>query len=257
MVRRFRATSLGVLLLAAMTMLLAAAMPAAAELKLTIQNGRVTLDARDVTVRQILAEWGRLGQTHIVNGDKVPGGLVNLKFVDLPESKALDILLRGVGGYMAAPRPVFVAAASAYDRILILATSTPPPSSAAPRATPPMPMPTPMQPGPPANDNNDSPGDPGDQPTNENLRMSPRPQPFPFPGPAQPMPQAFPGTPGASGVTPGGPGAMPVTPGGENPAATQPSAGPVPSGTSPLPGVVIQPPPQPGQPRPPQRPPVP
>ena len=37
----------------------------AGELNLTIANGRVTLIAHDVTVRQILDEWARVGQTKI------------------------------------------------------------------------------------------------------------------------------------------------------------------------------------------------
>lgn len=238
MFRLLRAVSL-------VALVLACAAPASAELTLTIQNGRVTLEARDVTVRQILAEWSRLGQTRIVNGDKVPGGTVTLKLVNMPETQALDILLRGVGGYMAAPRPVQIAAASNYDRILILATSTPPPPSAQRPVTSPMPvqaMPFPF-PGPPATDDTNNPGDPGDPP--DNMRMTPRPA---FPGPAQPMPQPYPGIPGA----------MPAPTGAENPAAGPTPASVFPAGTSPVPGVVIQPQPQPGQrPAQPQRPPVP
>ena len=45
----------------------------AGELNLTIANGRVTLIAHDVTVRQILDEWAKVGQTRIVNGDKLLG----------------------------------------------------------------------------------------------------------------------------------------------------------------------------------------
>jgi hypothetical protein len=37
---------------------------------------------------------------------------------------ALDIILRAVPGYMAAPRATYVANASLYDRILIMATTT-------------------------------------------------------------------------------------------------------------------------------------
>src|SRR5262249_21251759 len=45
----------------------------AGELKLTIANGRVTLIAQDVQVKQILAEWTRVGGTQIVGGDKLNG----------------------------------------------------------------------------------------------------------------------------------------------------------------------------------------
>ena len=42
-------------------------------------NGRVTLVAKDVTVREILAEWARVGQTRIVNAEKLTGGPVTLE----------------------------------------------------------------------------------------------------------------------------------------------------------------------------------
>jgi hypothetical protein len=115
-------------------LVLVSATSASAQLKLDIRDGRVTLDARAVPARQILAEWAKIGGTRIVGGDKVTGAPLTLKFVDLPERQALDIILRNVAGYMAAPRLASApAGASTYDRILILATSTPP-ASAAPNA---------------------------------------------------------------------------------------------------------------------------
>ena len=96
----------------------------AAGLKLTIHNGRVSLDAQDVTLRQILTEWARVGNTRIVNLERVTSGPMTLKFDDLPESQALDIILRSIPGYMAAPRATMAADASIYDRILIMATTT-------------------------------------------------------------------------------------------------------------------------------------
>ena len=56
----------------------------AGELRLSIQNGRVSLSARDVTLRQILVEWERVGGTRIVNRDRVPGALLTIEFVDVP-----------------------------------------------------------------------------------------------------------------------------------------------------------------------------
>jgi len=106
----------------------------AAGLQLTIHNGRVSLAAQDVTLRQILTEWARVGNTRIVNLERVTSGPMTLKFDDLPESQALDIILRSVPGYMAAPRATRAADASIYDRILIMATTTavaPRPSSSA------------------------------------------------------------------------------------------------------------------------------
>ncbi len=66
----------------------------AAGLTLTMQDGLVSLDAQDVTVRQILTEWARIGKTHIVNVERITGGPITLKFDDIPEKQALDIVLR-------------------------------------------------------------------------------------------------------------------------------------------------------------------
>jgi hypothetical protein len=104
-------------------MMLAAPPAAAAGLQMSIRNGRVTLDAQDVTVRQILTEWARIGKTQIVNAERISGGPVTLKLQDVPEKQALDIILRTVPGYMARPRETFVADASIYDRILVMATT--------------------------------------------------------------------------------------------------------------------------------------
>ena len=77
---------------------------ASAEVQLSIQNGRVSLVAKDATVRQILTEWARVGQTKIVNVERIPGGPLTLELNNVPEQEALDILLRSISGYMAAPQ---------------------------------------------------------------------------------------------------------------------------------------------------------
>lgn len=96
----------------------------AAGLKLSIHDGTVTLDAQDVTLRQILTEWARLGKTRIVNLEGVTSGPITLKLDNVPERVALDIILRSMPGYMAAPRAVYTADASIYDRILIMTTTS-------------------------------------------------------------------------------------------------------------------------------------
>src|SRR5687767_2792186 len=106
----------------------------AAGLTLTIQDGLVTLDAQDVTIRQILTEWARVGKTRIVNVERLSGGPVTIKLDGVPEKQALEIILRAVPGYIAAPRETLVSNASVYDTILIMATTTP---VAAVRAQPP------------------------------------------------------------------------------------------------------------------------
>src|SRR5213596_407264 len=107
-----------------------------AEVQLSLQDGRVTLIAKDATVRQILTEWARVGQTNIVNVDRIPGGPLTLELTDVPEQQALDILLRAVSGYVAAPRAVPVANASVFDRIVVMPTTAAPAAAPSPQAAP-------------------------------------------------------------------------------------------------------------------------
>jgi hypothetical protein len=106
-------------------LLVLAGSTASAQVQLTIRNGRVTIVAKDATVRQILAEWARVGQTRIVNAERLPGGPLTLRLTDVPEEQALDLLLRNVSGYMAARRVTADAALSRYDRILVMPTAAP------------------------------------------------------------------------------------------------------------------------------------
>ena len=69
---------------------------ASADVQLTMRNGRVTLVAKDATVRQILAEWARVGHTKIVNLEAVPGGPITLQLDNVTEAQALDVLLRSL-----------------------------------------------------------------------------------------------------------------------------------------------------------------
>jgi len=109
----------------------------AGDLQMSMQNGRVTIIADNVPLRQILAEWARIGQSKILNIEKVSGPSVTLQLVDTPEKDALDILLRSASGYIAAPRAVAVAGASMYDRITIMPTSRAPAAVAATNVPPP------------------------------------------------------------------------------------------------------------------------
>ena len=111
---------------------LAPGSPAHAEVRLTMSNGRVSLHASNATVRQILDEWARVGQTRILNADKIPGGLVTLDLDNVSEVDALEIVLRSAAGYLAAPRATPAANLSRYDRIVVVATSAPSAPGAAP-----------------------------------------------------------------------------------------------------------------------------
>jgi hypothetical protein len=127
--------------------LLCAVSTASADVRLTMQNGRVSIVAKDATVRQILMEWARVGQTKIVNVERVPGGPMTLELTNVPEAQALEVLLRALSGYITAPRPVEVENLSHFDRIIIMptlaaarpVTSSPPPPAfqQAPQFAPP------------------------------------------------------------------------------------------------------------------------
>lgn len=111
----------------------AVAAPAAAQkLTLDFHDGRVTVDAAAVPVRTILSEWAKLGGTKVIGAERIAGAPLTVKLVDVPESQALEVILRSVAGYMAAPRSTGTGA-SIYDRILVMATSaTPAPAVARP-----------------------------------------------------------------------------------------------------------------------------
>ncbi|MGE0862467.1 MAG: hypothetical protein AB7P34_01090 [Vicinamibacterales bacterium] len=118
---------------------LVVSLPASAQqLKLVFNDGRVSLDATGVPVRAVLAEWGKLGGTKVIGAERITGSPLTLKLENVPESQALEIVLRSVAGYMAAPRSAAATAgASQFDRILVLATSaTPPPAAARPMPAP-------------------------------------------------------------------------------------------------------------------------
>jgi hypothetical protein len=118
--------------------------PASAQsISVQFNDGLVTVNAENAQVRQILAEWARLGGTTFVNGDRVPGGPVTLQLENVSEREALDVLLRSASGYMVAAREVPGAGASAFDRILILPTSSAPQPTAASFAPPPIARPVP------------------------------------------------------------------------------------------------------------------
>lgn len=112
---------------------------AAGEVKVTLNQGLVTIIATDAPISQILSEWARVGQAKFVNAEKMMM-VVSLQLVDVPERKALDIILRSASGYMAAERATPLAGASVFDRIMILPYSRPPAAAAVP-ASPTMPQP--------------------------------------------------------------------------------------------------------------------
>lgn len=196
----------------------AATAAAAGELKLTLANGRATLIAQDVPLRQILDEWARVGQTTIVNGDKLTGPPLTLQLVDRPEREVLDLILRSASGYIAAQRPIQLAAASQFDRVMILPVSrgpvgvvSAPPNQFRQPQPPPQQMPMPM-----VEDDDNPVEQPQVMPPGVGPQNGPTQQ-FPFqPQPAQPAPNTAPrpgilpappqGQPNPYGPPPGAPG---------------------------------------------------
>jgi len=225
----------------------------AQQMTLEIRNGLVTLETQNVPVRQILSEWARVGGATIVNGDKVVGAPLTLQLQNVPERQALDIILRGVSGYMLAVRQDANAGASTFDRIMIL------PTSSAPRPAPvqagfsnPAMRPAPVQPVPMDTteemvqdgdeEDNDGPeepeaieegaGEPSAMPPNIN-RFQRRGQVFPNPMGAAPQP--FSPQPGPGQVFPAQP-VNPSAPGQLPPPVNTPFG--IPAGASTVPGVV-------------------
>ncbi len=181
------------------------------QLTLKMEGGLVTLVAKDVPLSTIMAEWAKIGKTNIVNGDKIFTP-VTLQLENVPEKKAIDILLRSAAGYMRAERATPIAGASAFDRIMILPTSRPPanapplqPTTPAPFSPPrPMPVPVPVQddqePGqqPPPNVQQPAQQQPGQPTTPQGPLTAPRPGMLP-PPPQQPVPFGAP-RPGGGGT---------------------------------------------------------
>ena len=205
-----------------------ASLAVAGDLKLTLDNGRVTLIATNVPLRQILDEWARVGKTTIVNGDKLMGPPLTLQLVDRPEREVLDVLLRSASGYIVAQRDVSLAGASQFDKVMILpvsrgpvgvASATPPPTQFG--RPPMMQQQVPM----PVIDDSDEPVEP----------------PQMQPGPNNPNIPNNPNNP--NGMNPNNPQGLPNIPAMQGPANGQPVL------TAPRPGMMLPAPPA-GQPNP-------
>lgn len=205
---------------------------ASADVVVTLADGHATVSAKNATIREILAEWARVGQTRIINAERVGGAPLTIELTNLPELQALEIILRTVSGYVAAPRAELVPNAAQYDRIYLLATSTPaaaPPRPAAAATAPPAFQPPPAAPDDQAVE--DENGRPGGQPRPAPPLRGPAFNQFPPQRPAQPQPEqpagpaSYPAPTSPVGVaTPGMPVPVPQQPGQPQPG--QPGAQP-------------------------------
>ena len=97
---------------------------AAPAVELSIRNGRVWLVTDRATVGEILAEWGRVGHTQIVDAGRITGRPLTLDLKDVSELEALDVILRSAGGFLTVLRTSGIedggANASRFSRVVIV-----------------------------------------------------------------------------------------------------------------------------------------
>jgi hypothetical protein len=231
---------------------LAVAAPAAAQqLTVVFNDGLVTVDAASVPVRTILNEWAKKGGTKVVGAERISGAPLTIKLIDVPEAQALEVILRSVAGYMAAPRHTGEGA-SRYDRILVMATSAAPAPAASRVRLPPNPaaMRGTQRFVPPRRQAvNDEPDVDDEEEEDPN---PPNPPVFTFPqqGNGQAQPGIFGNVPPGSNGQPvitlnpatGEPQSITINPSQQAPGAPQ-----MPIGSA-TPGMISAPPPQPGAP---------
>ena len=102
--------------------------------KLTIRTGTSRCQPRMRPSGRSSRNGRGSARRQIVNVERIPGAPVTLELRDVREEQALDVLLRSVSGYLAAPRATTIANASAFDRILVMPTSVGAGSAAPPAA---------------------------------------------------------------------------------------------------------------------------
>ena len=164
-----------------------AASSAAQTVSLQFNNGNVTVNVQNASLRTILTEWARLGGTRIVNHERLGGAPVTLELTNVPEQRALDILLRTAAGYVLTARQGSGGGASMIGGLVILPTTSAPRTPAAITFGTATPSPVATF---------DDPRDEVQQPA-----MAPRPNQSPFsatPGPANAGPQVIRVGPGAT-----------------------------------------------------------
>jgi hypothetical protein len=175
------------------------------KLELSVSNGTIALDAQNVSLREVVAEWERQSGCLFVNADKLPAVPVTLQFpAGTPQTKALDSLLRALAtdstgyGYIVAPRAGQAGAAAPCGAVYILASSRP---TASPIYTAPFSPAAPLV----------LPGSPDDE--------IPPVVPFPATPPPRPLPGQYP-----PGEPPALPGQVPPAP-STAPPASSPASG--------------------------------
>jgi hypothetical protein len=112
------------------------------KLDLKFNDGKVTLVAQGVTVREVMAEWARQCGCVVQGSERLTGGAFRLpvEFTDQPESVVLESLLRSAGGYLLGPKAPGSRGGSIYGSLTIFpvtrGTTSPTYGSSAPIAAP-------------------------------------------------------------------------------------------------------------------------
>jgi hypothetical protein len=108
--------------------------PPVRKLDLKFNNGLVTLQAQNVTVRDVLAEWARLCECQVIGAEKITNAPLTMpvQYVNQPEAVIMKSLLNPgtiqgsvSGGYVFVPRGPGETGASVYASIRIAPVSHP------------------------------------------------------------------------------------------------------------------------------------
>jgi len=112
------------LVLSVLLALAVAGEASAQKLSLRIERGLVTLDAEDVTVEEVLAQWMRTTGLNIVSkGGEGSDLRVSLRLEGVTEREALSAVLRDLSGYIIGERRDPVTGIVTVDRLMILSLS--------------------------------------------------------------------------------------------------------------------------------------
>jgi hypothetical protein len=105
--------------------------PPERKLEITFEGSNVTLRAANVSLPEILAEWGRLSGCVMVNADRLSRVpiIAPIQFDNQPQQRVLESLLRPAAGFILTARKADRPGATDFEAVFILATSAPSQSS--------------------------------------------------------------------------------------------------------------------------------
>lgn len=101
--------------------------PSERKLQISFEGSNVTLVAANVSIPEILAEWGRLSGCVMVNAERMSRVpiVAPIQFENQPQQRVLESLLRSAAGFILSPRKANRPGATDFEMVYILATSSP------------------------------------------------------------------------------------------------------------------------------------